>query len=130
MYYSFYSYLTIIYSPLVLTSIVYGIYYRSDLFMAQDIYPSFFIIMALWNMFISIKWKRKCNEIQQKWGLKLSSDYQIIRPEFKGDEYYTDLDAPLEKHVSKYDSFISFFATLPLILILLGANIVVFSFNE
>ena len=129
MYYAFYSYLTIIYSPLVLASITYAIYYRSDLFTSQDIYPSFFIIMALWNMVLSIKWKRKCNEIQQKWGLKLSSDYQIIRPEFKGDEYYTDLDSPLEKHVSKYDSFISFFATLPLILMLLGANIIVFYFT-
>ena len=49
-----------------------------------------------------IKWRRKCNEIQEKWGLKVSSDSQIIRPEFHGDEYYTDLDAPLEKHVSKY----------------------------
>ena len=126
MYYAFYAYLTIMYSPLTLASITYIIFYGLDLFSEQDIYPTFFIIFTFWNMYISIKWKRKCNEIQQKWGLKVSSDYQIIRAEFKGDEYYTDLDAPLEKHVSKYDSFISFFATLPLILLLLGANIVVF----
>ena len=129
MYYAFYAYLTIMYSPLVFASIGYFIFYGIDLFSAQDIYPSFFIVFTFWNMFISIKWKRKCNEIQQKWGLKVSSDYQIIRTEFKGDEYYTDLDAPLEKHVSKYDSFIPFFAALPFILILLGANIVVFYFT-
>ena len=35
-------------------------------------------------------------------------------------------DAPLEKHVSKYDSFISFFATLPFIILLLGADILIF----
>ena len=129
MYYAFYGFITVMYSPLALASLGYAISYRSDLFKAQDIYPSYFIILIIWNIFISIKWKRKCNEIQQKWGLKVSSDYQIIRPEFKGDEYYTDLEAPLEKHVSKYDSFVSFFATLPLILILLGANIVVFYFT-
>ena len=129
MYYAFYAYLTIMYCPLALASIAYAISYKSALFTAQDIYPTFFIIFAIWNMFISIKWKRKCNEIQQKWGLKVSADYQIIRPEFKGDEYYTDLDAPLEKHVSEYDSFISFFSTLPLIILLLGANVFIFYFT-
>ena len=129
MYYAFYAFLTIMYSPLAIASIVYLILYKSDLFLGQDIYPSFFIIFIFWNIFISIKWRRKCNEIQQKWGLKVSSDYQIIRPEFKGDEYYTDLDAPLEKHVSKYDSFISFFSTLPLIILLLGADVAVYYFT-
>ena len=61
--------------------------------------------------------------------MKVSSDSQIIRPEFHGDEYYTDLDAPLEKHVSQYDSFISFFITLPFIILLLGADILVFYFT-
>ena len=61
--------------------------------------------------------------------MKVSSDYQIIRPEFKGDEYYSDLDAPLEKHVSKYDSFISFFSTLPLIILLLCADVAVYYFT-
>ena len=129
MFYAFYAYLTIMYSPLIFVTIFYAIYYRADLFTGQDIYPSCFIVFFFWNVFISIKWKRKCNEIQEKWGLKVSSDYQIIRPEFKGDEYYTDLDSPLEKHVSEYDSFISFFSTLPLILILLGANVCVFYFT-
>lgn len=129
MYYAFYAFLTIMYSPLAIASIVYLILYKSDLFTGQDIYPSFFIIFIFWNIFISIKWARKCNEIQQKWGQKVSSDYQIIRPEFKGDEYYSDLDAPLEKHVSKYDSFISFFATLPLIILLLGADVAVYYFT-
>ena len=126
MYYAFYAFLTVMYSPLAISSIVYLILYKADLFIEQDIYPSFFIIFIFWNIFISIKWSRKCNEIQQKWGLKVSSDYQIIRPEFKGDEYYSDLDAPLEKHVSKYDSFISFFSTLPLIILLLGADVILF----
>ena len=129
MYYAFYGFIIVMFSPLALVSIVYAISYRTDLFKDQDIYPSYFIILIIWKIFISIKWKRKCNDIQQKWGLKVSWDYLIIRPEFKGDEYYTDLDAPLESNVSKYDSVISFFATLPLILILLVANIVVFYFS-
>ena len=129
MYYAFYAFITVMYSPLALVSIIYAISYRADLFTAQDIYPTFFIVLAIWNIFISIKWKRKCNEILQKWGMKVSSDSQLIRPEFKGDEYYRDLDAPLEKHVSKYASFISFLATLPFILLLLGANILVFYFT-
>jgi hypothetical protein len=129
MFYSFYAFLTNMYIPLALASISYCIYYGSELFTAQDIYPSFFIIFIFWNIVILIKWRRKCNEIQEKWGLKVSSDSQIIRPEFRGDEYYTDLDAPLEKHVSKYDSFISFFITLPFIILLLGADIFVFYFT-
>ena len=129
MFYSFYAFLTNMYIPLALASISYCIYYGSELFTAQDIYPSFFIIFVFWNIVILIKWRRKCNEIQEKWGLKVSSDSQIIRPEFRGDEYYTDLDAPLEKHVSKYDSFISFFITLPFIILLLGADIFVFYFT-
>ena len=126
MFYSFYAFLTNMYILLAIASLGYCIYYGKDLFTAQDIYPSFFIIFIIWNIVILIKWRRKCNEIQEKWGLKVSSDSQIIRPEFHGDEYYTDLDAPLEKHVSKYDSFISFFITLPLIILLLGADILVF----
>ena len=126
MFYAFYAFLTNMYIPLAIASISYCIVYGKDLFTAQDIYPSFFIIFIIWNIVILIKWRRKCNEIQEKWGLKVSSDSQIIRPEFHGDEYYTDLDAPLEKHVSKYDSFISFFITLPFIILLLGADILVF----
>ena len=126
MFYAFYGFLTNMYIPLAIGSISYCIYYGSDLFTSQDIYPSFFIIFIIWNIVILIKWRRKCNEIQEKWGLKVSSDSQIIRPQFHGDEYYTDLDAPLEKHVSKYDSFISFFATLPFIILLLGADILIF----
>ena len=126
MFYAFYAFLTNMYIPLAIASISYCIVYGKDLFTAQDIYPSFFIIFIIWNIVIFIKWRRKCNEIQEKWGLKVSSNSQIIRPEFHGDEYYTDLDAPLEKHVSKYDSFISFFITLPFIILLLGADILVF----
>ena len=94
MYYAFYAFITIMYSPLALASVGYAISFRTDLFKAQEIYPTYFIILAFWNIFISIKWKRKCNEILQKWGMKVSSDYQTIRPKFKGDEYYTDLNAP------------------------------------
>ena len=129
MFYAFYAFLTNMYIPLGIASISYCIVYGKDLFTAQDIYPSFFIIFVIWNIVILIKWGRKCNEIQEKWGLKVSSDSQIIRPEFHGDEFYTDLDAPLEKHVSKYDSFISFFITLPFIILLLGADIFVFYFT-
>ena len=126
MFYAFYGFLTNMYIPLAIASISYCIVYGKDLFTAQDIYPSFFIIFIIWNIVILIKWRRKCNEIQEKWGLKVSSDSQIIRPEFHGDEYYTDLDAPLEKHVSKYDSFISFFITLPFIILLLIIDIGIF----
>ena len=129
MFYAFYAFLTNMYILLAIASISYCIYYGKDLFVSQDIYPSFFIIFIFWNIVILIKWRRKCNEIQEKWGLKVSSDSQIIRPEFHGDEYYTDLDAPLEKHVSQYDSFISFFITLPFIILLLGADILVFYFT-
>ena len=126
MFYAFYGFLTNMYIPLAIGSISYAIVYGKDLFTSQDIYPSYFIIFIIWNIVILVKWGRKCNEIQEKWGLKVSSDSQIIRPEFHGDEYYTDLDSPLEKHVSKYDSFISFFITLPFIILLLGADILVF----
>ena len=52
MFYAFYSYLTIMYSPLFFVSIGYAISYRASLFTSQDIYPTFFIIFAFWNMFM------------------------------------------------------------------------------
>lgn len=64
MFYSFYSNLTIMYFPLLFVNLAYVLSYRKSLFTFQDIYPTYFIIFAFWNMFISIKWKRKCNEMQ------------------------------------------------------------------
>ena len=99
MFYAFYGFFTVMYGPLAIVSLIYTIIYLKSLFTSNDMYPTIFIIFAVWNILAMAKWKRKSEEIQHKWGMKISSDQQRMRIEFKGDEYYSDLDAPLEKYI-------------------------------
>ena len=48
--------------------------------------------------------------------MKISEDQRKMRNEFKGDEYYSDLDAPLEKYRYTKTGVISFFVGLPVLL--------------
>ena len=120
MFYAFYGFFTVMYCPLAIISLIYTIIYLKSLFISNDMYPTFFIIFAVWNLLAMAKWKRKSEEIQHKWGMKISPDQQKMRTEFKGDEYYSDLDAPLEKYIDIKTSIISFFVGLPFILLFLG----------
>ena len=52
--------------------------------------------------------------------MKISKDQQKIRNEFKGDEYFSDLDAPLEKYRYKKNGVISFFIGLPVFLLFIA----------
>ena len=124
MYYAFYGFFTVVYGPLAFISLLYTLIYLKSLFNNDDMYPSFFIIFAVWNLLAMAKWKRKSEEIQHKWGMKISSDQQKMRIEFKGDEYYSDLDAPLEKFIDIKKSIISFFFALPFILLFMGIIVV------
>ena len=49
--------------------------------------------------------------------MKISEDQRKMRNEFKGDEYYSDLDAPLEKYINKKSSLVSFSIGLPVLLL-------------
>ena len=40
-----------------------------------------------------------------------------MRNEFKGDEYYSDLDAPIEKYINKKSGLVSFSIGLPVLLL-------------
>ena len=116
MYYAFYGFFTLMYFPLAFTSLLYTLIYLKSLFNSYDMYPTCFLIFAIWNLVIIAKWKRKSEEIQHKWGMKISRDQQKMRNEFKGDEYYSDLDAPLEKYRYTKSSVISFLIGLPVLL--------------
>ena len=124
MYYAFYGFFTVMYGPLALVSLIYTIIYLKSLFNGNDMYPVFFIIFAVWNLLTMSKWKRKSEEIQHKWGMKISQDQQKMRIEFKGDEYYSDLDAPLEKFIDSITFIKSFFLGFPLILLFIGLIII------
>ena len=125
MYYAFYGFFTVMYGPLAFVSLIYTLIYLKSIFTSHDMYPLFFLIFAVWNLLAMSKWKRKSEEIQHKWGMKISQDQQKMRIEFKGDEYYSDLDAPLEKYIDSKTSIISFFVSLPFILFFVG--IIMFS---
>ena len=116
MYYAFYGFFTMMYLPLAFISLLYTLIYLKSLFNSYDMYPTCFLIFAIWNLVIIAKWKRKSEEIQHKWGMKISQDQQKMRNEFKGDEYYSDLDAPLEKYRYTKTGVISFFIGLPVLL--------------
>ena len=124
MYYAFYGFFTVVYGPLAFISLLYTLIYLKSLFNSDDMYPTFFIIFAVWNLLSMAKWKRKSEEIQHKWGMKISSDQQKMRIEFKGDEYYSDLDAPLEKFIDIKKSIISFLFILPFIVLFIGIIVV------
>ena len=116
MYYAFYGFFTMMYLPLAFISLLYTLIYLKSLFNTFDMYPTCFLIFAIWNLVIIARWKRKSEEIQHKWGMKISQDQQKMRNEFKGDEYYSDLDAPLEKYRYTKTGVISFFVGLPVLL--------------
>ena len=87
------------YFPLAFISLLYTLIYLRSLFDSYDMYRTSFLIFSIWNLVIIAKWKRKSEEIQHKWGMKKSKDQQKIRNEFKGYQYFSDLDAPLEKYI-------------------------------
>ena len=120
MFYAFYGFFTVMYFPLAFISLLYTLIYLKSLFDSYDMYPTCFLIFAIWNLVIIAKWKRKSEEIQHKWGMKISKDQQKIRNEFKGDEYFSDLDAPLEKYRYKKNGVISFFIGLPVFLLFIA----------
>ena len=124
MYYAFYGFFTVIYGPLAFVSLIYTLIYLKSLFNSDDMYPIFFLVFAIWNLLAMSKWKRKSEEIQHKWGMKISPDQQRMRIEFKGDEYYSDLEAPLEKNTDILTSIRSFFIGFPIGLIFIGITIV------
>ena len=117
MFYSFYGFFTVMYTPLAFTSLLYTLIYLKSLFNSDDMYPICFLVFAIWNLVIIAKWKRKSIEIQHKWGMKISQDQRKMRNEFKGDEYYSDLDAPLEKYINKKGGLVSFSIGLPVLLL-------------
>ena len=116
MYYAFYGFFTMMYTPLAFMSLLYTLIYLKSLFNSHDMYPTCFLIFAIWNLVIIAKWKRKSEEIQHKWGMKISKDQQKMRNDFKGDEYYSDLDAPLEKYINKKSGIKSFSVGIPVLL--------------
>ena len=115
MFYAFYGFFTVMYFPLAFISLLYTLIYLRSLFDSYDMYRTSFLIFSIWNLVIIAKWKRKSEEIQHKWGMKISKDQQKIRNEFKGDEYYSDLDAPLEKFINTNKPAISFLIGLPIL---------------
>ena len=128
-FYSFYGYITNCYVILAIVGLIYVFIYLASLFRSDEIYPTFCIIFAIWNLVFISRWKRKNEEIHHKWGLKTKVSKRQIRSQFKGDEYYKDLDGPLQKHVKKYSTLKIFLCSLPLIIILLAADVVVFYYT-
>ena len=120
MFYAFYGFFTVMYFPLAFISLLYTLIYLRTLFDSYDMYRTSFLIFSIWNLVIIAKWKRKSEEIQHKWGMKKSKDQQKRRNEFKGYEYFSDLDAPLEKYRYRKNGVISFFIGLPLFLLFIA----------
>ena len=117
MFYAFYGFFTMMYTPLAFCSLLYTLIYLKSLFNSDDMYPICFLVFAIWNLVLIAKWKRKSEEIQHKWGMKISQDQRKMRNEFKGDEYYSDLDAPIEKYINKKSGLVSFSIGLPVLLL-------------
>ena len=129
MYYTFYAYFTIMYSTIGIIGIIYIGIYTTDLFLSDNLYPTYFLIYTVWHFVFMYKWRRKCSEIELKWGMKISGNKSEVRPEFNGDEFYRDLDSRLEKHVERYSSVKAFILLLPVILGLLIADIIIFYYT-
>ena len=129
MYYTFYAYFTIMYFFIGLIGLIYTFIYRDTIFLSDHLYPTFFLCFTVWHFIFMYKWRRKCSEIELKWGMRMSVSRQEVRPEFNGDEYYRDLDSRLEKHVKRYSSVYAFLLLLPIILILLIGDIIVFYYT-
>ena len=128
-FYSFYGFITNYYIFMAIVGLIYVFIYLASLFNSNEIYPTFCIVFAIWNFVFISRWKRKNEEIHHKWGMKTKTSNREIRSEFRGDEYYKDINSPLQKHSQKYRSLKVFLGSLPLILILLAADVVVFYYT-
>ena len=128
-YYSFFGHFTIYYSLIGIVGLIYVFIYVKEIFTSNDVYPTYCIIFAVWNLFYLSRWKRKCVEIHHNWGMKTSTSMREIRNEFRGDEYYRDIDEPLQKHVKQFSAVKVFIASLPLILILLAGDVIIFYYT-
>ena len=128
-YYSFYGHFTIYYSLIGIVGLIYVFMYVKEIFTSNDVYPTYCIIFAVWNLFYLSRWKRKCIEIHHNWGMKTSTSMREIRNEFRGDEYYRDIDEPLQKHVKPFSAVKVFIGSLPLILILLAGDVIIFYYT-
>ena len=128
-YYSFFGHFTIYYSLIGIVGLIYVFIYVQEIFTSNDVYPTYCIIFAVWNLFYLSRWKRKCIEIHHNWGMKTSTSMREIRNEFRGDEYYRDIDEPLQKHVKQFSAVKVFIGSLPLILILLAGDVIIFYYT-
>jgi hypothetical protein len=109
--------------------LVNSIYYREKIFTSNSIFPTYAVMYLIWSTLFVEMWKRKISEITHKWGVNDISNERELRSEFKGDEYYKDLNGKLEKHYETSKTIFLFLLNVPIIIGLLAAVILIFQYG-
>jgi len=130
LYHAFISYITNNLLIISLPGFIISIYYYKTLLFKFSYFPIYGVLFSSWFAIIIQKWKRKSTEITFQWGITEKSNSKTIRTEYLGDEYYKSIDSHLEKHSIKQRTIILFFASLPIIIFLLGLVVLIFFFTN
>lgn len=99
----------------------------------SELLPFWVFYVSLWSTIIVEFWKRKCSEINTRWGaLQLMNNESTseIRKEFSGDEFVSNVTGELTKYQEQSKTIWIFLGSLPVLIVLLGCCIATFFLSE
>jgi len=90
------------------------------------------LIVSLWVTVMIEMWKRKLSALALKWGVfhHLGEDDQFIRQDYVGDEYFSRVNHEVDKKSRSVRGFLIFIVSLPILLILMGACVLVYVYTK
>ena len=121
------SFVTCFMLPLAIPGLIIQIYLVVIKEYHSEILPFWVFYVSLWTTVMVEFWKRKCSEINSRWGtLDLMNDESWMskefRNEFSGDECVSSVSQQITKYSRKV-SYVYFLLSLPILLVLLGCCI-------
>jgi hypothetical protein len=90
--------------------------------------PLYSISIAIWATVLIEMWKRKSSEIASKWGVIDIQRVDEIREGYIGDEYHSKTTLQVGKRSSTMHPTLIFLISLPILLALLTACVVIFTY--
>lgn len=123
-YFAWRSFNTCFFFPIAIPGFIIQIYiiYYEDYH--SEILPFWVFFVSLWTTVMVEFWKRKCSEINTRWGaLDLMNDdswmSSEIRREFSGDECVSSISQQITRFNPKKITFYVFMASMPVLIVLL-----------
>lgn len=124
-YFAWRSFITCFSLPLAIPGFIIQIYIVMNNEYHSEILIFWVFFVSLWTTIMVEFWKRKCSEINTRWGaLDLMNDEnwtkKNFRREFSGDECVSSISQQITKYTPTDITIYVFLASLPILLVLLG----------